>query len=573
MFNKGLLVDGTMSYQGGSDAESKDSESSGSSSDMGTGSIIEQDENNKQALSSENNPPFGSTTNTPLNHCLNTNSGLLMSSTASNQQQYGMANESRRSSLDVLLGGMLDQQQQQGNLLGASAAGIIQQQMSSLSANAEQSNTNTVANQNSSGISPWQFQHAAGMNQMMGGSAMLGQQLSASSPYGTTVSSTMNNNSISNDPFSPSMGMGCGTAQVPAQSSMMQMMMMNNTSQMAQISAFRGGNSSGTSNSLMNFGSPSSTSQHQPPTNAPHPGEVQQLHNQNRKMEQYLHEQKQQLKMMQQEFLQCQPQQLGARDSQESGNARASASAVSAGNGGNYASILMGNGTGGTGGSPGTMSTTDRGVGAYNMLDPISQQQQSATNSLMQQHFAASALPYANASAAASFSTGRRGSGIVAAMMPPSALDNSRAAIPRKGEMIHHSQQETFPMKLHRLLADLEQQEDGVKIATFLADGQAFIIKDTFRFEQQTMPTYFPRMKQFASFQRQLNLYDFKRINGSGSDKGAYRHELFVRAFPELSRAMKRTKIKGVFDKKKAKEAQQPKSSMFPTNPNHYGEF
>lgn len=139
--------------------------------------------------------------------------------------------------------------------------------------------------------------------------------------------------------------------------------------------------------------------------------------------------------------------------------------------------------------------------------------------------------------------------------------------------MIHHSQQETFPMKLHRLLADLEQQEDGVKIATFLADGQAFIIKDTFRFEQQTMPTYFPRMKQFASFQRQLNLYDFKRINGSGSDKGAYRHELFVRAFPELSRAMKRTKIKGVFDKKKAKEAQQPKSSMFPTNPNHYGEF
>jgi hypothetical protein len=89
------------------------------------------------------------------------------------------------------------------------------------------------------------------------------------------------------------------------------------------------------------------------------------------------------------------------------------------------------------------------------------------------------------------------------------------------------------------------------------------------------MPTYFPRMKQFASFQRQLNLYDFKRVTGSGSDKGAYRHELFVRAFPELSKSMKRTKIKGAFDKNKARralaataaaESSSPDSSL-PTNP------
>jgi hypothetical protein len=105
--------------------------------------------------------------------------------------------------------------------------------------------------------------------------------------------------------------------------------------------------------------------------------------------------------------------------------------------------------------------------------------------------------------------------------------------------------QETFPMKLHRLLADLEQKEGGTKMAAFLPDGQSFMIKNPFKFEKNVMPMYFPRMKHFASFQRQLNLYDFTRVGGRGPAKGAYRHEMFVRGLPVLSRSMRRTKIKG----------------------------
>jgi hypothetical protein len=53
-------------------------------------------------------------------------------------------------------------------------------------------------------------------------------------------------------------------------------------------------------------------------------------------------------------------------------------------------------------------------------------------------------------------------------------------------------------------------------------------------------------MKTFASFQRQLNLYDFKRIGGRGENRGGYRHKMFVhKDDPALANQMKRTKITG----------------------------
>lgn len=104
---------------------------------------------------------------------------------------------------------------------------------------------------------------------------------------------------------------------------------------------------------------------------------------------------------------------------------------------------------------------------------------------------------------------------------------------------------ETFPMVLHRALAELELVAGGPEIASFLPTGDAFLVKSQLLFQEQVLPVFFPRMKSFASFQRQLNLYDFKRVGGSGADRGAYKHELFVRAYPTLSSRMKRTKIKG----------------------------
>uniref|UniRef100_A0A7S4K4X2 HSF-type DNA-binding domain-containing protein n=1 Tax=Odontella aurita TaxID=265563 RepID=A0A7S4K4X2_9STRA len=56
------------------------------------------------------------------------------------------------------------------------------------------------------------------------------------------------------------------------------------------------------------------------------------------------------------------------------------------------------------------------------------------------------------------------------------------------------------------------------------------------------MPKYF-RMSSLSSFQRQINLYNFKRIT-EGVDKGAYYHELFLRGKGELTKNLKRVKCK-----------------------------
>lgn len=102
----------------------------------------------------------------------------------------------------------------------------------------------------------------------------------------------------------------------------------------------------------------------------------------------------------------------------------------------------------------------------------------------------------------------------------------------------------SFPQKLHQILHELERQDGGAAIASFLPHGRAFAIHKPRDFVKLVMPKYF-RMSRFSSFQRQLNLYDFRRAT-EGPDKGAYYHELFVKGSPNLSTMMKRNKIKGI---------------------------
>lgn len=101
----------------------------------------------------------------------------------------------------------------------------------------------------------------------------------------------------------------------------------------------------------------------------------------------------------------------------------------------------------------------------------------------------------------------------------------------------------TFPLKLHQMLLDLEKQEGGTAIASFLPHGKGFQIHKPKEFSKEIMPNYF-RMSTYSSFQRQLNLYDFQRI-AEGPEKGAYWHELFLKDQPMLSTNMKRSKVKG----------------------------
>jgi hypothetical protein len=99
-------------------------------------------------------------------------------------------------------------------------------------------------------------------------------------------------------------------------------------------------------------------------------------------------------------------------------------------------------------------------------------------------------------------------------------------------------------MILHQALLELERVGD-TSTAAFLPDGKSFVIRTQYLFEKRVIPVFFPKMKGFASFQRQLNLYDFMRIGGAGLARGSYHHELFHRDAPGKAAEMKRTKIKG----------------------------
>ena len=103
---------------------------------------------------------------------------------------------------------------------------------------------------------------------------------------------------------------------------------------------------------------------------------------------------------------------------------------------------------------------------------------------------------------------------------------------------------ESFPVKLHRLLLTLERNGGRTDIISFLPSGDAFAIHKPAQFENDMMRNHFPRMTRIASFMRQLNLYDFKRM-ADASTNGTYYHQNFKRDFPFLCHDMKRTKIKG----------------------------
>jgi hypothetical protein len=90
---------------------------------------------------------------------------------------------------------------------------------------------------------------------------------------------------------------------------------------------------------------------------------------------------------------------------------------------------------------------------------------------------------------------------------------------------------EPFPEKLYRMLIEAKD-EGNEEIMSFCSHGRAFGIHKPEQFSKDIMPKYF-KQSRLSSFQRQLNLYGFTRIN-TGPDAGGYYHELFLRGRPAL---------------------------------------
>merc|ERR1719440_2252172 len=96
---------------------------------------------------------------------------------------------------------------------------------------------------------------------------------------------------------------------------------------------------------------------------------------------------------------------------------------------------------------------------------------------------------------------------------------------------------QAFPRKVFEILS--EQPAD---IISWNPSGLAFMIHDMPRFVSEVLQKYFAHQK-FSSFQRQLNLYGYRRIEPGGDEPaGSFTHESFRRDASELLSLVRRPK-------------------------------
>jgi hypothetical protein len=109
-----------------------------------------------------------------------------------------------------------------------------------------------------------------------------------------------------------------------------------------------------------------------------------------------------------------------------------------------------------------------------------------------------------------------------------------------------------FPTLLHLVLTRAEK--DGYNhICGWQPHGRCFAVFNRELFVQEVMPQYF-RQSQYASFQRQLNLYGFQRLSQKSVDHGSYYHEMFLRTRADLCQGIVRAKEKDLRAAKIARE-------------------
>jgi len=97
-----------------------------------------------------------------------------------------------------------------------------------------------------------------------------------------------------------------------------------------------------------------------------------------------------------------------------------------------------------------------------------------------------------------------------------------------KSELLYNTM--SFPMKLHTML-EVSERLGFEDVVSWQPGGKSFKVLDADRFARDVMQDYFNQTK-YKSFQRQLNLYGFKRVH-HGPNKGGYIHPCFAKATPE----------------------------------------
>jgi hypothetical protein len=95
-----------------------------------------------------------------------------------------------------------------------------------------------------------------------------------------------------------------------------------------------------------------------------------------------------------------------------------------------------------------------------------------------------------------------------------------------------------FPLKLY----DAIEISDPT-ILRWINNDTAFKIFDLARFESEVIPKYFSSFKM-QSFQRQINLYGFRRLKNNADDFGGYAHPLFIRGHRDHIKDIRRASVK-----------------------------
>jgi len=117
-----------------------------------------------------------------------------------------------------------------------------------------------------------------------------------------------------------------------------------------------------------------------------------------------------------------------------------------------------------------------------------------------------------------------------------SIADDSDSSEKMTGEEEKKTKKRDFPLKLHEMLDD-SKTHGREHIISWGPDGKSFKVHQPEDFVTEVMPMYFNQTK-YRSFQRMLNLYNFKKII-VGPMRGGYIHPKFLRDNKELCSTMK----------------------------------